>query len=201
MVPPVVATDKGIETRRHIVDVASRAFAEHGYAGTSLNDVIRASGVTKGGFYFHFDSKAALALAVLDHVRSDWQASILAATAGEERAADRLATIMRALVAHKATHPAAGAVDRLCQELSQSEPDVREHIRHFHGWFEVTGHLLEQARAEGDLDPTTDIASAARFIVAAFVGADHLADLTGESLQESLEPHISYSLRAVGLQT
>lgn len=196
----MVVTDKGIETRRHIIEVASVAFAEHGYAGTSLNDVIRASGLTKGGFYFHFESKADLALAVLDTVRSDWQASVLAATADDQRAAERMVAIMRALVAHKASHPAAGAVDRLCQELAQSEPDVREHIRHFHAWFDITGRLLEQARAEGDLDPDTDIPSAARFVVAAFLGADHLAGLTGEPLADSLDRHMAYTLRAVGLR-
>jgi len=63
MVVAVPATDRGGETRRRILDVAAEAFAERGYAGTSLSEVLKASGVTKGGFYFHFPSKEALALA------------------------------------------------------------------------------------------------------------------------------------------
>jgi AcrR family transcriptional regulator len=46
------ATDRGGETRRRILEVAAVAFADRGYAGTSLSDVLKASGVTKGGFYF-----------------------------------------------------------------------------------------------------------------------------------------------------
>ena len=61
------ATDRGGETRRRILDVAAEAFADRGYAGTSLSDVLKSSGVTKGGFYFHFPSKEALGLATLRH--------------------------------------------------------------------------------------------------------------------------------------
>ena len=53
-------TDRGTETRRRILEVAAEAFADRGYAGTSLNDVLRASGVTKGGFYWYFEDRAAL---------------------------------------------------------------------------------------------------------------------------------------------
>jgi AcrR family transcriptional regulator len=59
------ATAKGEATRAFLLRTAALVFAEHGYAGTSLNDLIAASGMTKGAFYFYFKSKAALALAVL----------------------------------------------------------------------------------------------------------------------------------------
>jgi TetR/AcrR family transcriptional regulator, transcriptional repressor for nem operon len=55
-------TDRGTETRRRILEVAAEAFSDRGYAGTSLSDVLKASGVTKGGFYFHFPSKSLVSL-------------------------------------------------------------------------------------------------------------------------------------------
>ena len=73
------ATDRGTETRRRILEVAAQAFADRGYAGTSLNDVLKASGVTKGGFYFHFPSKEALALATLRHKQDQWAGVVMAA--------------------------------------------------------------------------------------------------------------------------
>ena len=59
-------------TKRQILDAAAAAFARDGYAATSLNDVIRQSELTKGAFYFHFPSKEALALAVVDDLRDQW---------------------------------------------------------------------------------------------------------------------------------
>ena len=65
------ATDRGTRSRRAILDAAMPIFERDGYAAASLNQIIAASGLTKGGFYFHFASKQALALAVLaDHTRA-----------------------------------------------------------------------------------------------------------------------------------
>ena len=49
--------------RSLIIDAAARAFAEAGFEGVSLNDLIVASGMSKGAFYFHFSNKDEVALA------------------------------------------------------------------------------------------------------------------------------------------
>src|SRR6266540_3411787 len=61
----VRATERGSATRQHILAVATEELLAHGYTGTSLSDLIRAAGVTKGGFYHHFRSKEALAVEVV----------------------------------------------------------------------------------------------------------------------------------------
>ena len=47
-------------TRAEILDHAGRLFRLRGYAGTSIDDVMLAAGLTRGAFYAHFDSKDAL---------------------------------------------------------------------------------------------------------------------------------------------
>lgn len=54
------------ETRRRIVDEAARRFRRDGVAGTGLVPLMRALGMTHGGFYAHFASKEALVEASLD---------------------------------------------------------------------------------------------------------------------------------------
>ena len=51
-------------TRRAILAAAAEEFDSTGYAGTTLNAVLRRSGITKGAFYFHFPSKEAVAEAL-----------------------------------------------------------------------------------------------------------------------------------------
>lgn len=44
-------------TKRALVDAALERFAEHGYAGTSLDEIAAAARVTKGALYHHFKGK------------------------------------------------------------------------------------------------------------------------------------------------
>src|SRR5919204_6476347 len=111
------ATDRGGETRRRILEVAAEAFADRGYAGTSLSDVLKASGVTKGGFYFHFPSKEALALATLRHKQEQWTGAVMAAVLRHPRAVEQLAAMVDALCDQHEQDPACRAISRLSTEL------------------------------------------------------------------------------------
>ena len=60
--------ERGRATRAHVIEVATRLFAEHGYDGTSVEAVQDSSGVSRGSLYHHFPGKEALFLAVLEEV-------------------------------------------------------------------------------------------------------------------------------------
>ena len=53
-------------TTSELLDAARRLFAADGYAATSLDDVVRGAGVTKGALYHHFAGKRDLFLAVYE---------------------------------------------------------------------------------------------------------------------------------------
>jgi TetR/AcrR family transcriptional repressor of nem operon len=57
---------RGDATRERLVAAAEALILENGYAGTSLDDLLLATGLTKGAFFHHFRSKAELARAVLE---------------------------------------------------------------------------------------------------------------------------------------
>jgi TetR/AcrR family acrAB operon transcriptional repressor len=52
--------DEALETRHRILDVAEREFSERGVTRTSLADIAKAAGVTRGAVYWHFTDKADL---------------------------------------------------------------------------------------------------------------------------------------------
>ena len=45
------------ENRERIIDTAAQLFREKGFDGIGLNDLMHAAGLTRGGFYGHFESK------------------------------------------------------------------------------------------------------------------------------------------------
>lgn len=51
---------KGDQSRKKIIDAAEKLFAEKGYAATSVQDILDALGMSKGGFYHYFDTKMEL---------------------------------------------------------------------------------------------------------------------------------------------
>ena len=56
---------KGEDTRERILDAAETAVLEKGFAGTSIDELIAAVGLTKSGFFYHFKDKGELAKALL----------------------------------------------------------------------------------------------------------------------------------------
>ncbi len=56
---------KGSDTRERILDAAEAAVLEKGFAGTSIDELIAAVGITKSGFFYHFKDKSDLAKALL----------------------------------------------------------------------------------------------------------------------------------------
>src|SRR3954452_5097275 len=53
-------------TRRRIITSAVELFNEIGYPATGLGDIIERAELTKGALYYHFDSKEALATAIIE---------------------------------------------------------------------------------------------------------------------------------------
>jgi AcrR family transcriptional regulator len=102
------------ETRRRIVDEAARRFRRDGVAGTGLVPLMKALGMTHGGFYAHFPSKEALVEASLaaaaDTLKDKWQ---------EPLAPDQLRSVLAAYLSpgHR-DNPGEGCpLPSLCAEL------------------------------------------------------------------------------------
>jgi TetR/AcrR family transcriptional repressor of nem operon len=58
---------KGEQTRQDIIRKAAPIFNQRGYDGAALSDLMRATGLKKGGIYRHFSSKEALAAEAFDY--------------------------------------------------------------------------------------------------------------------------------------
>ena len=63
--------ERSEQTRRVLLDVARRLFAEHGYAGTATEQVVRRAGVTRGALYYHFRDKRDLFRAVVEDLQQE----------------------------------------------------------------------------------------------------------------------------------
>ena len=69
---------KGELTRKRIIEAAAPIFNQYGYEGSSLNALMEATGLKKGGIYRHFTSKEELAAEAFDYTwETAWKARLL----------------------------------------------------------------------------------------------------------------------------
>lgn len=71
-------------TRERLLEAAEQVFAEKGYYGAVVDDIIRASESSKGGFYFHFPNKEAIFLTLIDMMVPKLEAAVARAIAAEQ---------------------------------------------------------------------------------------------------------------------
>jgi AcrR family transcriptional regulator len=69
---PTRKEQQGAESRRRILDAAAALMAERGFAGTSISEVSRRSGLPASSIYWHFESKEGLLGAVMEEGAQRW---------------------------------------------------------------------------------------------------------------------------------
>lgn len=74
--------EKVEETRARLIAAARRAFATHGYAAASMDDLTAEAGLTRGALYHNFGDKKGLLQAVIDQIDAEMLARMRAAGQG-----------------------------------------------------------------------------------------------------------------------
>ncbi len=78
------------ETRQALLEAATRAFAEHGYANASVDAISTEAGFAKGTIYNYFTSKRELMLALIEAISRDHYASVLVEVQQTDSPVERL---------------------------------------------------------------------------------------------------------------
>ena len=152
------------ETRARILTGAAEAFAEHGFAGATIADIMTRSGVTKRALYFHFDTKEEVADAVLA-AHTTWLRDAVAALAGSP--VQRLVDYGYLTCDGLADDPIFQATARLAIERETYGAGRRAS---FGVWEETTRDMLDEVAAAGCLNAGVDTGVVARMLSAAVLG-------------------------------
>jgi AcrR family transcriptional regulator len=165
---------RAIETRAAIIHGAAVAFEQRGYGSTSLAQVSSAAGVTKGALYFHFDSKEALAVAIID-------AQHAASAAAGQKLLDDNYPGLRALVSMsyelarqlRDDLVVSAGIRLTIEAVNFSTPVAGPYL----DWMVACEEFLRRGMASGDINPELDVCAAAHFCTAAFTGVQLVSDV------------------------
>lgn len=160
------------ENQRRLLEASSELFAERGYLGTSVNDLLERAGLTRNAFYSYFPSKEALAVAIVEHTAAQWPPLIASFEALRAPAVD---TVI-ALSLEVADRFRDDVVVRAGTRLSLERDTVKTLLPHpFHGWTEEIERLLSPAGEWELMGLSTPADVAARVIVTCLIGVQYLS--------------------------
>jgi len=177
------AGERRADTTRHrLITAASRQFARRPYSMVSLDDILAEAELTKGAMYFHFSSKHALALAIIDDFGEMSRASVDELLARKMSGLETLIDLVFVLAVQDTQHEVARAGVRLLDTLDNpaSVPAAQ-----WQSWIELVTTLIRRAVAEGDVTDRHDPEDIAKILVALWVGIRRTSDL--DQLEEYLD--------------
>jgi AcrR family transcriptional regulator len=176
---PLPTTDRAERTRRRILEGAGRCFAELGFAKTTVEEIARASGVSKALVYVHFRGKEELLEAVFEATMAEWGAFTWAEVERHDSGsvAGAIEAMHRASIEYARDHPLLRSIVNREVAIALA-PHLRPLGRRAQeAWRERLVALLERGVRSGelrsDLDPAR-VADVVRLLHMAFL--DRLFD-------------------------
>lgn len=165
---PRVASD----TKNRIMQVARSLFSTHGCESTTLDDILTASGVTKGAFYHYFKSKESLCESVLDEVVEDYQ-QLAESIDDELEPIEQLRGLLRRIVELNASGEWVNCklILRFSTSTFESHPNVQRRIKNFWQWqSSVYEELIEKCRQAGQINTDVDAKMQTHLLISSLAG-------------------------------
>lgn len=188
------------ESKAHILATALTVFAEKGFAKASMNDIVRATGLSKGGVYWHFKSKNVLIQAIFDQFFLGQLALLDGVVASEETAVAKLtqlATFTSIEVEALATQFPSSLE---FYALAAREDGLQEVLKnHFDTYRQKIIAIIEQGMADGEFR-LVDSNSVAKTIIALFEGILLVWGVSPEVIDLSADVQTAVQLLLQGIQ-
>ena len=166
------------ETRQILLKAALTIFSQKGYAATTLEDVAKEAGVTRGAIYWHFGSKAELYAALLEEYSARGTEIVQTAVAEGGSMVDILRRIFIRLLTAVESDPALRAVMEINLFKTEYSPELSDTLsmQVENGRVLLAGisQAMEQGIAAGELRSDMEAEDLARAFIAFQNGVLHL---------------------------
>jgi TetR/AcrR family transcriptional regulator, transcriptional repressor for nem operon len=171
----IEASERRAETtRQRLIAAASRQFAHRPYSTVSLDDILAEAELTKGAMYFHFPSKQALAVAIIENLAETSRTAVTELLARRMSGLETVIDLIYLLAVQDIQHEVVRAGVRLLESLDDNTamPPAL-----WHSWIEFIATLIQKAVSEGDVVDHDDPEDIAKMLVALWVGIRRISDL------------------------
>lgn len=170
-----VSTDTRAEsTRNQILRAAARQFARNSYSMVNLDDILAEAEVTKGAMYFHFRSKHALAMAIIEEGRRLGRAATKELLAHRLSAMETLVDISLLIAGQDLGDDMARSGMHLLESIGRGDGPRANAMQE---WVNVFSAVARRAVAEGDVLEECDPEDVGRQLVSLYMGLRQTSNL------------------------
>lgn len=179
---------KGETTKAMIIEKSAALFNQQGYAGASMSDIMRVTGLQKGGIYNHFHSKDDLALQAFDYAISQIQRRYRLAWTSKSHAVERILAIVDEfqIYVDNPEHPIIKGGCPLLNTAIESDdahPALKERaIKAMNAWRQLFRHLIIKGITKGEIQADTNADEIASIIISTLEGSVMMSKLYGDSI-------------------
>ena len=173
------------ETRQRIIQAGAELIHRKGFHNTGLQEILKASGVPKGSFYFYFDNKEAFGIELIDHFMREMGKIALPILSDDsvpplKRLDNYLGTFIEFFESQDCQKGC--LVGNLSQEMSTLSPAFRQALeRAWSRMAQPIARILQQARDAGDIPADMDVRQTADFLLSTWQGAILRMKVAGDS--------------------
>jgi AcrR family transcriptional regulator len=140
--------------REQILEAATRLFVDKGFENSSVDEIAKEAGLSKGTIYWYFKSKFEILFAITDHCTAESQCALRMIAESGKWGPEMLYKSHRAL---NESHILDETHDRVFHQLGALAihyPEIREHmLDHYKKWDELTSSLLQRGVDDGSFKP------------------------------------------------
>ncbi|MGG6310935.1 TetR/AcrR family transcriptional regulator [Paenibacillus macerans] len=141
---------QSLETKKRIAGAAKDLIFKKGYKATSIEDIVKATGSSKGNIYYHFKSKEGLFLHLIEEWDAEWEERWREKEHLYPTATDKLYGMADQMALDELDHPMSKAMDEFINSEDLAE-DVRAKMADiFASHFAFNKRLLEEGIAAGE---------------------------------------------------
>jgi TetR/AcrR family transcriptional regulator, transcriptional repressor for nem operon len=176
---------KAEQTKQRIIEKAAITFNQNGYAGSSIGEIMKLSGLQKGGFYNHFKSKEEIAVAAFDYTLGLILEAVMAKVGAANTAIDRLNAFIDSFRGFTTQPIVAGGCPILntAVESDDTHPRLRLHVQGAVNEIRATiDSIIELGIRQHEIIATTDREQVSTIILVTIEGAIMMSKLYGTDL-------------------
>ncbi|WP_036479587.1 TetR/AcrR family transcriptional regulator [Myxosarcina sp. GI1] len=176
---------KAEATKSRIVRQAAELFNQKGYAGSSIADIMQATGLKKGGIYNHFSSKEDLALEAFNYAYSLMSQKIWQAVRTKTNAVERLQAMVSSYLDYIDCPPIAGGCPILNTAIETDDTDspLRDRaLQALNSWRSLIVNIVVKGIKKGEVRSHIEPDVVATVIISTLEGAIMMSKLERDGI-------------------